>query len=125
MDIVERLTAEEARMTRLWDCAEDFRTKHHGTPAAFDFNTLKHAVSGRDPVLAEAAAEITRLRAERDAAVARAERMEAVLRHCKSSMESAESILAANGLGDGYASNALVLALAHTRAVLQEPRHDQ
>lgn len=63
-DIVERLNEEEGRMVRLRDCANDFRDKHYGTDAAFDFNTLKHAISGRDPVLTEAAAEIARLRAD-------------------------------------------------------------
>lgn len=58
--LVARLRAEEARMQRLWDACAEFHAKHKGTPAAFDFNSLKHAIGGRDPVLEEAAAALSR-----------------------------------------------------------------
>lgn len=57
-ELVRRLRAEEDRMQRLWDACEEARAKHVGTPAAFDFNGLKHAVAGRDPVLLESAAAL-------------------------------------------------------------------
>lgn len=62
MDIVERLRREEARMLRLFDVASDFRDKHVGHSSCADFNAMRHAISGRDPVLEPAAAEIERLR---------------------------------------------------------------
>lgn len=58
-ELVKRLRAEEDRMQRLWDACEAARVKHKGTSAAFDFNGLKHAVAGRDPVLLEAAAALS------------------------------------------------------------------
>jgi hypothetical protein len=63
-DLVERLIAEECRMVRLWEVCANMHDKHRGTPAAFDFNSLKHAVSGRDTVLTDAVTRITALEAE-------------------------------------------------------------
>jgi hypothetical protein len=72
--LVKRLTDEEARMVRLFDHVVAERDKRDFGPAGFTvLNGIKHAVSGRDPVLTDAAdtltaqaAEIVRLTAERD-----------------------------------------------------------
>lgn len=53
-EVVRRLNAEEERMGRLFDFVVLQRGKHEG--AAFtDINQIKHALSGRDPVLTAAA----------------------------------------------------------------------
>lgn len=63
-DLIERLLAEEDRMVRLHDLTVLYRDKNSGSAAFSDFNSLKHAIAGRDPVLSDAAAEIAALRAE-------------------------------------------------------------
>jgi hypothetical protein len=58
-ELARRLRAEEQRMQSLRDFIIAQRGKHQG--AAFgDINQINHAVSGRDHVLTEAAATITR-----------------------------------------------------------------
>jgi hypothetical protein len=72
-ELAKRIEAEELRMQRLWQVASDYRDKHHGTDSAFDWNAMRHAISGRDPVLPEAATLARQLLAvmeERDKALA-------------------------------------------------------
>jgi hypothetical protein len=59
--ISDRLRAEEARMQRIFDLCVELRDKHHGNAAFTDFNSLKHAISGRDPVLLDAADALSAL----------------------------------------------------------------
>ena len=58
--LVKRLRAEEARTIRLFDFVVTERDKRELGPDGFTLlNSIKHAISGRDPVLTEAAAVLT------------------------------------------------------------------
>lgn len=59
-NIVERLRAEERRQQKLHDHVVEVRDKREYSFA--DLNGIKHAVSGRDPVLEPAADELERVR---------------------------------------------------------------
>lgn len=62
-DLVARLRAEEERMLKLFDLVVSKRDLHTG-PAFADLNAIKHALSGRDRVLTEAADQLEEARAD-------------------------------------------------------------
>ncbi len=63
--LVKRLRAEEARTIRLFDFVVAERDKREFGPAGFTLlNSIKHAISGRDPVLPDAADALTAQAAE-------------------------------------------------------------